>query len=262
VSEKRLKGVTALVGLGLLAVITSGALFGSQTAADDLQANAERALAAADLDGVHVAFSGREAELSGGTAGELGRAKLVVEGIEGVRWADVVPRTSGVPTPARPDTTPTLDLSRTAGGIRIGGTVSDADAAAGLKVRAAEAFGVPVTGDLVVDAAVGPASWVSQLPDVFVDVVGVKGLKLTVDGTGTLDLAGSIESEAGADEVRRLVSAAVPDLDVVGHLDVRHGAPSEADAAALNSSTLHFGAANTKPSDQQYRGGDVVVKAR
>jgi hypothetical protein len=258
VSEKRLKGVVALVGLALLAVITSGGLFGSQAAADDLQANAERALAAADLDGVHVAFSGREAELSGGTASELRRAKLVVEGIEGVRWADVVPPTSGAPTPARPDTTPTLDLSRTAGGIRISGTVPDADTAAGIKVRAAEAFGVPVTGDLVIDAAVGPASWVGQLPDVLVDVVGVTGLKLTIDGTGTLDLAGSIESEAGADEVRRLISAAVPDLEVVGHLDVQHGGSS----VALSSSTRHVGAAGAKPSDQPYRRGDVVVKDR
>lgn len=240
-SEKRLKGLAALGGLALLAAITSGALFGSQAAADDLQAHAQRALAAADLDGVHVAFRGREAELSGGTADELGQAELVVEGIEGVRWADVVQPASGAPTPARPDTTPTLHLSRTAGGIRISGTVPDPDAAAVIKARAAEVFGVPVTGDLVIDAAVGPASWVSQLPAVFVDVVGVKGLELTIDGTGTLDLAGSIESEAGADEIRRLASAAVPDLDVVGHLDVRPGGLSEADAAVLNSSSLRFG---------------------
>jgi outer membrane protein OmpA-like peptidoglycan-associated protein len=259
VSEKRLKALAALVGVGILVVIAAGAAFGSQAAADDLQTRAEHALAAADLDGVHVAFHGREAELSDGTPDELGRAELIVEGIDGVRWADIVQPTGDSTTSQPRDTTPTLDLGRTAGGIRISGTVPDADAAAGIKARTAEVFGVPVTGDLVIDPAVGSASWVSRLPDVFGDVVGVKGLALRIDGTGTLGISGSIESEAGADDVRRLVAAAVPDLEVVGHLDVQPGDLSEADAAVLNSSTLYFGSGSSALDAGGKRVLDVVA---
>lgn len=251
-SEKRLKRLAALVGLALLAVIATGALLGSRSAADDLQAQAERALASANLDGVHVAFHGREAELSGGDTEELSRAELVVEGIEGVRWADIVSPTS-TPTPEPPDTTPTLELSHKGGAITISGTVPDADAAASIKAYVAEAFAVPVTGDLAIDPVVGTAPWIRQLTDVFGDIVGVKGLALTIDGTGTLDLAGSIESRTGADDVRRMVATTVPDLHVVSRLDVRPGDLSEADATVLNAATLHFegSSAVLDPADER-----------
>lgn len=239
-SEKRLRGIAALVGIALLAVIVAGALLGSRSAADDLQSKAEAALASADLDGVRVTFHGREAELSGGTADDLGKAELVVEGIEGVRWADTAQPADAAPAPEPPDTTPTLDLRHTGGGITVSGTVPDADAAARIKVRVAEDFGVPVTGDLAIDPAVGTAGWVGRLPDVFGDIVGVKGLRLTIDGDGTLELSGSIESRAGADDVRRRVESAAPDLDVASDLDIRPGALSEADAAVLNVSKLYF----------------------
>lgn len=271
-SEKWLKGIAVLLGTALLAVITVGALIGSSSAADDLQAEADRALAAADLDGVHVTFHGREAELSGGTADELGQAELIVEGIDGVRWAGIVPSAGGTPTPRPPDTTPTLDLRRTRTGITISGTVPDADAAVSIKAGVAEAFGVPVAGDLMINPAVGTAAWIDQLPDVFGDIVGVKRLGLTIDGAGTLHLSGSIESRAGADDVRRLVAAAVPELDVVNRLDIQPGDLSEADATILNSSTLYFApgssdlsASNTRVldavADVLHRNGDIAIEA-
>jgi outer membrane protein OmpA-like peptidoglycan-associated protein len=240
VSDKWLKGIAALLGTTLLAVIAVGALIGSSSAADDLQAQAERALAAADLDDVRVTFRGREAALSGGTPDELGKAELIVEGVEGVRWADIVPSTAATPTPRPPDTTPALDLRRTGTGITISGTVPDADAAASIKASVAEAFSVPVTGDLAIDPAVGTAAWIDQLADVLDDIVGVKELQLTIDGRGTLDLSGSIESRAGADDVRRLLAAAVPGLEVVNRIEVQPGELSPADATVLNSSTLYF----------------------
>ena len=239
-SEKRLKAIAAMLGTTLLVVITVGALIGSSSAADNLQAKAERALAAADLDDVHVTFRGREAELSGGTPDELGKAELVVEGVEGVRWADIVPPAAGTPTPRPPDTTPTLDLERTGTGIMISGTVPDADAAVSIKAGVAEAFGVPVTGDLTINPEVGTTSWIDQLPEVFGDIVGVKRLALTIDGSGTLQLSGAIESRAGAEDVRRRVAAAAPELDVVNRLDIRPGDLSEADATTLNAATLYF----------------------
>lgn len=239
-SEKRLNGLAAFVGVTLVVVIAAGALFGSRSAADDLQGKAERALASADLDGVHVTFHGREAVLSGGSPEDLGKAELVVEGIEGVRWADVASAVADTPTQRPPDTTPTLHLRHTGAGITISGTVPDADAAAGIKARVAEDFAVPVTGDLVINPTVGTAAWIDQLPDVFGDIVGVKGLELTIDGAGALELGGSIESSIGADDVRRLLAATVPDLDVMSRLEVEPGGLPEADAAVLNSTTLYF----------------------
>ena len=238
-AEKRLRGVATLVGIALLAVIVAGAVLGSRAAGDDLQVKAERALASADLDGVNVAFHGREAVLSGGTPDELGKAELIVEGIEGVRWADTVSPVAG-PTPAPVDTKPTLRLSHSGTGITISGTVPDADAAASIKASVAEAFGVAVAGDLVINPAVGRARWTSQIPDVFGDLVGVKRLAMTIDGQGTLDLAGAIESQAGAAEVSRQVASIVRDLDVVSRLDVEPQGLTKADAVLLNASTLYY----------------------
>ncbi len=214
-SDKRLKRVAALVGTTLLTLVTVGALLGSRSAADDLQAKSERALSAAHLDGVRVAFHGREAELSGGTPDDLSKAELIVEGIEGVRWANVVSVAVG-PTPAARDTTPTLHLGRTSSGIAISGTVPDPDAAASIKASVAEAFGVAVSGDLVIDASVGSADWINQLPDILDDLVGVKRLTLVIDGQGSLDLGGSIESRAGAENVRSEL-----DVDRPGAVDRR-----------------------------------------
>lgn len=239
-SEKRLKGLAALVGATLLVVIATGAVLGSRSAAADLEAKAERSLASADLPDVHVTFRGREAVLTGGSPDDLGKAELIVEGIEGVRLADVAISTAVTPTQRPPDTTPTLDLRHAGAGLTISGTVPDSDAAAGIKVRVAEDFAVPVTGDLVIDPAVGSAGWIDRLPDVFGDLVGVKRLELTIDGTGVLELAGSIESRAGAEDVRRKVAVAAPDLAVVSRIDIEPGSLSEADAAVLNGSTLYF----------------------
>lgn len=258
-SEKRLNGLAALVGATLLVVVTAGALLGSRSAADDLQDKAEKALASADLGGVQVTFHGREAVLSGGSPEDLGRAELIVEGIEGVRWADIASVAADSPTQRPPDTTPTLDLHHTGTGITISGTVPDADAAAGIKARVAEDFGVPVTGDLVINPAVGPASWIDRLPDVFGDIVGVKRLELTIDGGGAIELGGALESRAGVEDVRSLLSATVPDLDVVSRLQVEPGGLSETDAAVLNSSTLYFAPGSSDLSAKNRRMLDDVA---
>jgi outer membrane protein OmpA-like peptidoglycan-associated protein len=236
--DNRLRARVGLASLGLVCVVAVGSVVGSQSAADDLRPKAERALSAAGITGVAVGFEGREARLSGGTSVDLARARAIVEGIHGVRWARVGDADIGisVATPV-----PTLDLRRTSDGLSISGTVPDADVAAELKSRAAEDFGVTVSGDLVVDPSVGRAGWAGELPGVFGDIVGVKDLVLRIDGGGNLELDGSIESMAGADKVHDLVEAAVPDLDVVSriHADPR-GLPA-ADAMVLNSTTVYFG---------------------
>lgn len=257
-SDKRLKRVAALVGTTLLTLVTVGALLGSRSAADDLQARSERALSAAHLDGVRVAFHGREAELSGGTPDDLSKAQLIVEGIEGVRWANVVSVAVG-PTPAARDTTPTLHLGRTSSGIAISGTVPDPDAAASIKASVAEASGVAVSGDLVIDASVGSADWINQLPDILDDLVGVKRLTLVIDGQGSLDLGGSIESRAGAENVRSELTSTVPELSIVSRLDVQPNGLSEQAAAVLNTSALHFPADRSTLSGADRRRLDEVA---
>jgi outer membrane protein OmpA-like peptidoglycan-associated protein len=258
VTEQRLKGLAGLVLAALLAVVVVGAVVGSRSAAGDLQVKAERALGSAGLGDVRVTFHGREARLSGGTPGELGKAELVVEGVEGVRWADVVPPGRPVVTEA-PDTTPTLDLTRTAQGVSIRGTVPDANAVAGIKARVAEDFAVPVTGDLAIDPAVGTADWIAQLPDVMGDLTGVKRLRLTIEGNGALVLAGAVESRAGADAVRRVVAETVPGLRVVSHLEVRAGDLSEADGAVLDTTTLVFEPHGTTLDAEHVRQVDAVA---
>jgi hypothetical protein len=219
VPEQRLKSLATLVALVLVGVIVTGALVGAGTVGDDLQRKAEQALSAAELDDVRVSVEGREATLSGGTPDELDRAELVVEGVHGIRWAEIAPADDGAAAD-EPDTVPTLTLRRSPGGLTIDGTVPDADAAADIKVGAAEAFGVPVTGDLAIDAGVGRATWVDRLPDVFGDVAAVGDLTLTIDGSGTLDLSGTIDDRFAADRIRDLVASAVPDLQVLTRLHV------------------------------------------
>lgn len=246
-SENKLKGLAALTGLGLVGVIAAGAIVGSQSAADDLRPKAERALAAAGLDGIEVDFDGREAELSDGKPAELRRAEKIVEGVRGVRWAhieaddvdDVSEDDDDVAQPPK-SSVPTLDLQLGSGGVEVSGTVPSADDAAEIKARAAQAFGVPVIGDLTVDPAVGSATWLAALPHVFGDLVGVKELELDIEGEGALELDGSIESQAGADKVSAAVTSALPDLDIVNDIDVEAGDLTPADAATLNSATLYF----------------------
>ncbi|MEJ7634052.1 OmpA family protein [Aeromicrobium sp.] len=261
-SEERLKGLAALMGLALVAIVIAGALVGSASVADDLRTRVDRALTAAGLGGIEVELSGREAVLSGGDAADLDRAELVVEGIEGVRSADVESTDAAAKPGAKKGspTAPTLVLGRTTRGVAISGTVPDADAAAGLKAQAAEAFAVPVTGDLVIDPSVGSAGWLTRLPDVFGDIASIKGLDLQIDESGTMALTGRIESHAGAAKILQLVAAEVPDLEVRSRLTVEPGNLSEDDAALLNSSTLYFARGAARLSARNQRVLDVVAQ--
>jgi len=83
------KRYAAVTGLALVAVIGVGSVVGSNSAADDLTPTAYKALVNQGLGNVSVDFDGREAKLASGTPEELAKAEKIVEGIEGVRSANV-----------------------------------------------------------------------------------------------------------------------------------------------------------------------------
>lgn len=244
-SDARLRWLTVLVTAALLVVVGVGAVLGSSAAANNLQASAQTALANAGLDGVAVEFSGREATLSGGSHADLTEAQTIVEAIDGVRSArahtgvDQRPTATAAPTPTD-ESGPSLMLRRTADGLTISGVVPDADAAAGIKSGAALIFGGTVTGDLSVDGSAGTAPWVAALPGLFGDLVGVRGLDLSIASDGQVQVGGTIESAAGRTKVVRLVKAAIPGVRVSAKLAVDPAGLSRADATALNQATAVF----------------------
>jgi outer membrane protein OmpA-like peptidoglycan-associated protein len=247
VDDNRLKGIAGIVGLALIGAVVAGAVVGSNSAADDLRPKAVQALRTAGLKAIAVDFDGREAKLSGGLAGERGKAISVVEDINGVRWAKFSGKPAAPVPPAAPSAS-SMKLSRSDIGATISGVVPTAEAAAQLKTAAAEAFGGAVSGDFKVDPSVDSADWITALPEVYGDLAGIKNLDIGIGGGDRIQLGGSIESQAGADRVKALVAAAVPDLTVDSTITVDAGTLDSDDAATLNSAALYFDRGTAKLS--------------
>jgi outer membrane protein OmpA-like peptidoglycan-associated protein len=271
VDDKTLKRLAALTGLGLVGVVGVGAVVGSNSAADDLQPKAYKALSAHHLRGLNVDFDGREAKISGGTAADMAKAKKVVEDIHGVRWAKVTGKPTSGSTAATPAVA-SMKFSHSDLGSTIMGVVPSAEVAASLKAAAAEAFGGTVSGDFKIDPTVDSADWFNELPEVFGDLVGVDDLDIGIGGLGSIQVTGTVGSQIGADKVKDLLTAALPDLTVDSTLTVDAGALSPADAQTLDSATLYFGrgkstltsgnkAALDKVADVMKRNADLKIEA-
>lgn len=230
------KPLAVVTGLALAGVIGVGGVVGSEATADSLEPRAREALDAAGLTDVEVEFEGREAEVSNGSIQDLQRAEDVVEGVDGVRWATIDRDSSDDDDDER---AVRVALEREGNELRIDGTVPDASTAARLKSSAADAFGVPVVGDLEIDDSLQAPSWGNQLAGTFGDMAAIKDLDLDLEGT-TLELGGSIESEAGRDKVVDLIGAAMPDVTIEDDLDIEAGGLSADDAETLNGATLYF----------------------
>lgn len=235
--DNRLKGLAGLAGLALVGTVGAGAAVGSNSAAQDLRPQAVRALTAANLADVRVDFEGREAKLTGGESSERIRAVSVVEAIKGVRWATFASKPAT--PPERTHSAPAMRFSRSDMGATISGVVPSAEAAASVKTAAAEASGGTVSGDFTIDPSVGSADWVTEMPEIFGDLAGVKMLEIGI-GEGSIQLGGSIESQVGADKIGALVSAAVPYLAVDNAITVDAGTLDSEDAETLNTATLYF----------------------
>lgn len=257
--DNRLRVLAGIVGLALVGTIAAGAVVGSNSAADDLQPKAVAALRAAGLTDIAVDFDGREAKLTGGVAADRSTAISVVEKVRGVRWAKVTGTPSAAPTiPAAPSE-PSLTFSRSDIGATIGGVVPSAEVAADLKTAAAEVFGGSVSGDFKVDPTVDSANWFYELPEAFGDLVVVKNLEIAIGGGNTIQIGGSIESQAGADRAKLIVAGALPDLAVDSLITVDPGTLDSDDAATLNSATLFFGKGSSQLSVEARATLDRVV---
>ncbi|MCW2830023.1 MAG: hypothetical protein JWP31_715 [Aeromicrobium sp.] len=226
--------LAGLTGSALAAVIVVGSVVGSQSVADDLRASAERALADQGLDGVVVDFAGREAELSGGSRADLDEAETIVARMRGVRRVGVL-----TPADARPDGgTPqpagsaTIALERRASGTTISGTVRDADTSTDIKAAVADAFGGTVRGDLAVDGDVDDAAWTDALPDVLDELADVEGVRIVIDGSGTVVVDGRVGSRTQARTLAAAISRALPDLELVPSLSVGGAGGAASSSAA------------------------------
>jgi outer membrane protein OmpA-like peptidoglycan-associated protein len=240
VDDKRLRGLTGIVGLALVGTIGAGAVVGSDSAADDLQPKAAAALGAAGIHDITVGFDGREARLSGGLANERRKAISVVEGINGVRWAKFSGQPSALPLPPAAPSAPSMKLSHSDLGATISGVVPTAEVAAALKTAAAEAFGGTVSGDFRIDPSIDTADWFNELPEVFGDLFAVKDLDIGIGGQGLFQVTGTVRSQIGVDKLKDLLTAALPDLTVNSSLSVDPGGLSPADAQTFDSATLYF----------------------
>ncbi|MET1037236.1 MAG: hypothetical protein ABW075_03125 [Aeromicrobium sp.] len=214
-SERTLQGLIGLVLAGLLAVVAAGAVLGSDTVASDLRDRAVTALAAAGLDDVLVDFRGREAELSGGNDVEIRRAEALVAALPGVRRVDVdVVDDADIRGVAR------FELDRAGDDVEISGVVPTPDDAAAIKVGVAGSLRTTITGDVAVDRSVAAASWVRALPEVLEVVAGIEGLELEIPGDGTVAIGGTVGDESERARLLRRLAGVLPDLDVVGTLDL------------------------------------------
>lgn len=229
------KRLAAVTGLALVAVIGVGSVVGSNSAAGDLTPTAYKALVKQGLGNVSVDFDGREAKLANGTPQELAKAEKIVEGIKGVRRANVSSeRDSGtsVPTP------PTVSLNRSADGINLSGVVPNAEVASRIKAAAASSFGA-VTGGLKVDRKIGTADWLTTFPELIPSVADVNDLTLSVDGD-SLAIGGSLDSQAKIDTLTGLVEPDLGDLRLDNALKVDAGVVSAEDALTLTTATVYF----------------------
>lgn len=244
-NDKTLKGLAALTGLGLVGVVGVGAVVGSNSAADDLQPKAYKALSANHLGGIKVDFDGREAKLSNGSAADPAKAKKVVEGIDGVRWAKVAGKSSnGAAVTGKVSGTPSLNLSVTPDGPTISGVVPDAATAARIKAAAAGAFGGTVSGDLTVDPSVSSPDWLTGVPGALGDLRAVKDLTLKVDGT-SLTASGSLATQGAVSAAAAALGSKAEGLTLDNLLTVAKAKAvssslSAADRATIKNATVYF----------------------
>lgn len=230
---------------GRMVAVISGALLlgsllavagvvGSQGLEAGLTTRAEAALADVGVTDVAVAFTGREATLSSDTASaaRLQYAELVVEAVDGVRWATVgapqaaSPSTTPSPTPTptptpAPTPSPTPVPDEVLASLRATAVMFDADSVAlrpdataaiagiastltaypDLQVELVGHIAIPVGTEA--DAIAFSERRAAAVADELVRL-GVDRARLTVTGVGTADAVGDNATASGAASNRRV----------------------------------------------------------
>ena len=240
--------VIAAVLLG--GTLVAGSLIGQAATATSLESQAVAALQQAGIDGVSVTFQGREANLSGGDSSSLEAAQQVVEAISGVRWAktscildpcpaNASPTQSASPPPVTPPLAPaTVNITTSADGVTLTGTVNSQAAADALVAQVAQVFGQPVDNQLVIDPASDP-SWVSDLTNALAASPAISGGSLSADGT-SITIGGTVASDSDLaiiDDALQQTQLPVTDNITV----TTTPALSAAEIAKINGTVIRFG---------------------
>ncbi|MCL1907692.1 MAG: OmpA family protein [Propionibacteriaceae bacterium] len=196
------KAGIVITGLLLATTLIGGSLVGQELLARNLQPKAEAALADAGFTNIEVKFKGREAYITGHdkTDVELERARLLVEDINGVRWAKIsgdntsTGDPTGTPANELDAIQPAVNISTTDSGIVLTGTVSTQEEADALEAEALRVFGPPVDNQLVVDPECDDQMWVSELSRALGSSPTISGGSLEATSEN-LSLTGEVATE-------------------------------------------------------------------
>ncbi|MBW0118352.1 channel-forming protein ArfA/OmpATb [Pseudonocardia abyssalis] len=205
----------------------------------DLTRTASESLAAAGITGAGVAFSGRDAVVSGLTGPDAARAVEIVQGVPGVRIAQLPADGAGTGdgtgdgTGAEPDAAASgpFGIARRGGDIVLTGVVgSEAERAALVAAATEQAGGSPVVDELTVTEGALPQPGVttSSVGAIAALLSTVPGdIATSVDGD-TVTLTGNAPDSASAQAAGAALSALVPGATVDNRLTVAGGgaAPS------------------------------------
>ena len=234
-------GATIAVAVAGLAVIGLGqSTFNRHSIEDHLTSASTQALQAADLGGVQVSFTGRDADLvvSPQARGVVDQAATVVEGVRGVRVVHVVAGLANEPEPApgtpapstappggAPSTAPATGTTPIAAGrlpigltfdggiITVTGSVPDDAARADvIKAVTGGATGRTVTDRLTLDPALAPAepAWYPALSRL-VATVPERGSKVVARYDGDQVLVRGTPATASLE--RTILAAAARTVD-------------------------------------------------
>lgn len=196
----------------------------------DLGRAATESLAAAGLSGAGVSFDGRDATISGIDGPDAERAVGIVEGVTGVRVAQLAPgaATGGgtapgvgpaAPAPATPGAT--VGVTRRGEDIVLSGEVaSEEERAALVEAATAQAGGRAVVDELTASADVAAGVDV-EIVATTAAVVGATGdgVGATVDGDALL-LTGAAPDQTSAMAVEQALATALPALTIDNQLTV------------------------------------------
>lgn len=222
---------TALVVPTLLAGLTL--LWPRPQIEADLTRTAGESLVAAGITGAGVDVTGRDATITGLTGPDAQRAVEIVQGVDGVRIAQLpAGAPAGTAPGAEPATGPAAPFGVTRRGdeIVLSGVVASAQDAGALVAAATEqAGGRTVVDELTVTA--GAAAQAAATPANVALVTGVlgatgDGVTATFDGD-TLALTGTVPDPAAAEALVTDLSSALPESTVDDRLTVdAAGAPA------------------------------------
>lgn len=211
-------------------MIAAVGIIGAQALEVPLTRSAQAALENAGISGVAVRFEGREAFLSpaGATAGQLRDAERVIEAVDGVRWATILPADSS----ASP---PNLVVREGADGeVVVTGLAGTAAAASAIQDAALATFGPGTSAVITVEDGTAVPSWSGSEQQLFAALAQVHGIEFTLDADGA-HVAGEAADPAAVVEQLESALGTIPLVSAL----VAAG-PTDEEAAAIDGTVIRF----------------------